>query len=196
MRGLRTSHRRARQCGRGVVHWLRSTPGAGRGFQGGPSQIVSEGDRGEPCDGDRNITMSRIDRPHARCGPVRTHPHIPKKAFRRFQEQRAAADRRGVAWELTPDEWWAWWCQDNRWEHRGRRKDGLVMSRHGDKGPYRLDNIYCSTLSRNMQETGMSVVTPKGRFPTAALAAIAFKVKAKTACDYASKGKYGWSYER
>jgi hypothetical protein len=106
------------------------------------------------------------------------------------------ADQRGIEWELTADEWWGWWCVGNRWEHRGRRQHGFVMARFGDKGPYRLDNIFCSTLSRNMQETGMPVTTPKGRFLTAALAAIAFKVKIKTASDYASKEKYGWAYER
>lgn len=79
-------------------------------------------------------------------------PEIPKPAWRALLNQVLNAERRGIAFEMSPDEWWAWWQQDGRWQRRGYGKDKLVMARIGDAGPYAIGNIYCTTHTENLRD--------------------------------------------
>ena len=65
----------------------------------------------------------------------------------KFYAQRAHAKERGVDWELTRDEWKAWWGDDLHLRGRGCGK--LQMCRFEDKGPYSLSNIYKGTHNDN-----------------------------------------------
>jgi hypothetical protein len=60
----------------------------------------------------------------------------PREAYK---AQRANARRRGIAWDLTFDQWLAWWGADL--VRRGVGPDRLQMQRIGDAGPYALGNI-------------------------------------------------------
>lgn len=64
----------------------------------------------------------------------------PEKAY---QQQKANSIRRGIAFELTFDEWWGIWKD---WFHlRGRGTNGLCMARENDSGPYAIGNVYITT---------------------------------------------------
>lgn len=79
-------------------------------------------------------------------------PTIPRNARRRFDEQRRAAAKRGIAWEFTLEQWWHWWCVDDRWSRRGRQSGQLVMARTGDAGPYAWDNVRPFTPAQNVRD--------------------------------------------
>jgi hypothetical protein len=72
-----------------------------------------------------------------------------------YQAQRYMALRRGIAFNLTYDEWLCWW-QDQlgpAWrKYRGRRAHDYVMGRIGDQGPYELGNIICITAAQNSEQ--------------------------------------------
>jgi hypothetical protein len=76
----------------------------------------------------------------------------PPEAVRAFQVQRTNANRRGIPFLFTFEEWWAWWQTDNRWANRGMGSGKFVMARKGDKGPYSPENVYCATHLENIKE--------------------------------------------
>ena len=74
----------------------------------------------------------------------------------RFNVQRQHAQQRGIPWELTFEQWVAWWGDD--YAQRGRRADDLVMARHGDVGPYALGNIYKATQAQNRKDSSRGLI--------------------------------------
>lgn len=151
------------------------------------------------------------------------YPHAVRHAY---HAQRHSANRRGIGWEITLVEWWAWWQEDSRWERRGMGADRLVMARLNDAGPYKLGNIKCITHAENMAEVkfrsqgqrrswgedptrechldgkrgddhpkSRAIITPVGRFGSAALAAEKFGITRQHAARLARAGKDGWRYE-
>lgn len=76
--------------------------------------------------------------------------NIPIHAREAFSKQRSQARRRGVAWEFKLSDWWGCWQRSGKWEQRGRTMGCYVMCRKGDRGPYRTDNVYIATVSKNV----------------------------------------------
>jgi hypothetical protein len=62
-----------------------------------------------------------------------------RKAKAAFSRQKSGAALRGIGWELTFDQWLAWWGDDL--DRRGQGHEQLQMQRLADTGPYRLDNV-------------------------------------------------------
>lgn len=85
---------------------------------------------------------------------------LPEKAFQAYRSQVHAANRRGIAWQFTLEQWWLWWQAFDerhgciRWDRRGRRKNQLLMARFHDIGPYSPENVYCGTASDNARDMG------------------------------------------
>lgn len=77
---------------------------------------------------------------------------MDRAARKAFHTQRLNALNRGIAWELTLEEWWAVWMESGKWEQRGRRKGNYVMSRPGDTGPYAVWNVSIVTNQQNGRE--------------------------------------------
>ena len=71
----------------------------------------------------------------------------PEKAA--FLDQRAHSKERGIGFELTFKEWLGYWTPEN-FAQRG--KNGLVMSRHDDKGPYAIGNVAIITAAQNTRD--------------------------------------------
>lgn len=72
-----------------------------------------------------------------------------------YAQQKANAKRRGIAWELTYDQWRAWWGDDI--DKRGSGKGDLQMQRFGDSGPYALHNVRKGTPAQNSATWGRCV---------------------------------------
>jgi len=71
----------------------------------------------------------------------------------RWLQQKYRAADRGIPFLLTYEEWRAWWVDElakRPGSFRGRR--GLQMCRHGDTGPYSLDNIYAASMIENLAD--------------------------------------------
>jgi hypothetical protein len=74
---------------------------------------------------------------------------------RLFKMQKYNAERRGIAFNFTYEEWLRWWHYHlgPDWQSkRGKASDKFVMARHADKGPYQLDNVACITFSENSKQ--------------------------------------------
>lgn len=75
-----------------------------------------------------------------------------KEALRKFQHQQSGAQRRGIKWQLTFQQWLEWWGVDL--DRRGPHYDQLGMCRFADRGPYALDNIYKGYPKDNRKTAG------------------------------------------
>lgn len=68
----------------------------------------------------------------------------------KYSAQKYQAERRGVKWQITFDEWFSIWEVSGKWDERG--SDGYCMCRKGDVGPYHKDNVYIALASQNKQD--------------------------------------------
>lgn len=70
----------------------------------------------------------------------------------RYHQQRQNARRRDIPWEITFSEWCEVWEQSGHWDERGLTATSYVMSRLGDKGPYRAGNVTISQHRLNVAD--------------------------------------------
>lgn len=93
-----------------------------------------------------------------------------------YRSQKCSAARRGIDFILTFEEWLQWWVDTGKLHLRGKKKGSYQMCRHGDIGPYSLENIYCDTVSNNSaiptkgkpvspERTAKAVATRKANHP-------------------------------
>lgn len=90
--------------------------------------------------------------------PLRT----PCTKASRYLCQRTAAGKRGVAWEISFPEWIAVWAASDCWNLRGRGIGRYCMARHGDIGPYKVNNISIQLCEKNSRD-GIEVGRPAMR---------------------------------
>lgn len=93
--------------------------------------------------------MRRVGRDPAKV--VAAKRRYAESARGMFTMQRKAAAQRGVAWELTFEQWLEIW--GDKLPLRGRT--GLVMARNGDTGPYAAGNVRIATAADNLAERQM-----------------------------------------
>ena len=67
-----------------------------------------------------------------------------------YATQKSNAKQRGIPWEFTNfAEWWEVWMSSGQWNNRGKGRGAYVMSRVGDIGAYRTDNVVIITAVQN-----------------------------------------------
>jgi hypothetical protein len=75
------------------------------------------------------------------------------RAIRCYHSHKFNANKRGIKFNLTFDQWYDWWLNhgiDKNLPTANRNKrDELCMCRNLDSGPYELGNIYCDTRENN-----------------------------------------------
>jgi hypothetical protein len=76
-----------------------------------------------------------------------THPWEPA-----FRQQRDNAKKRGIAWELTFEQWRKIWEDSHHWKNRGRHTDEYCMARYNDVGTYEIGNVRILTNRDNHLE--------------------------------------------
>lgn len=79
------------------------------------------------------------------------------RAFIFRQQKKTSTHNRGIAWELTFEQWCRVWDESGKWFERGRRKDQYCMSRIADTGPYSFENVRIITCSENAKESFLVV---------------------------------------
>lgn len=77
-------------------------------------------------------------------------PTLPHKARRAYYSQKSAARQRGIAFELSFEEWWDIWLSSGRWEQRGSRAGQYCMARKLDRGGYSVGNVDIVTVFDNV----------------------------------------------
>lgn len=72
-----------------------------------------------------------------------------------FKWHKTNAERRGIHFLFTFDEWKGWWLASGRWEQRGVGRDRYCMCRFNDAGPYTTNNVYCATNGKNLSDANL-----------------------------------------
>lgn len=82
-----------------------------------------------------------------------------KDLFRKgFTAHKSNAKMRGVEFLFTFEQWRDWWIATGKWELRGRGYGKYCMRRHGDVGPYSIDNVFCGTNEENVRDGNLGKV--------------------------------------
>ena len=71
---------------------------------------------------------------------------------KQYHTQKAHAKERGIGFDLTYEEWLYIWTTSGHLHQRGSTKDGYVMSRVNDEGPYRVGNVFIQTHVQNIKD--------------------------------------------
>lgn len=66
-----------------------------------------------------------------------------------YNYQKGNANKRGIQFLLTFDEWCEIWDSSGYYPLRGPRKGQYCMSRRGDLGPYIVGNVFIQLSSQN-----------------------------------------------
>jgi len=78
------------------------------------------------------------------------------------RDQKKDAKRRGIAFELTLDEWWQIWKESKKFSQRGPKRNDYQMCRFNDRGPYAVGNVYIATNLENVAARVLSPMHSKG----------------------------------
>lgn len=112
----------------------------------------------------------------------------------RFNSHKQSAKLRGIDFKLTFDEWNNWWLANGIDKNYPTVKGGSrpCMSRFNDTGPYSLNNIFLSTISKNMKDSNFllkkeiskrnsrKVSTPNGVFDSKIKAATHYGIRSSS----------------
>lgn len=93
------------------------------------------------------------------------HREVQRKALKKWQadnpmpaayyKHKSRAERRGVEFLLTLEEWTTIWVESGKWDQRRNGADGYCMARHGDTGPYAVGNVRICTNRQNNAEQSL-----------------------------------------
>ena len=75
-----------------------------------------------------------------------------------FTDQKRNAKMRGVEFLFTFEQWRDWWIASGKWEQRGRGRGKYCMRRHGDTGPYSVENVFCGLNEDNVRDGNLGKV--------------------------------------
>ena len=74
---------------------------------------------------------------------------MKNEKLEKFHQHKANAERKGITFLFTFEEWLDMWLQSGKWEERGRGPDKYCMARHNDIGPYAIWNVSIQTNKQN-----------------------------------------------
>jgi hypothetical protein len=85
-----------------------------------------------------------------------------KQAKRKWFDQRQSARNRGIKFDFSFEDWLQFWLDSGHWSERGvKTADQYVMSRIGDTGPYKRDNVVIKTNKENVLEGNVGRLKPQ-----------------------------------
>lgn len=85
-----------------------------------------------------------------------------KQAKFKWHQQKQSARRRGIDFDFPFEQWLQFWLDSGHWHQRGiNSADQYVMSRIGDAGPYKHDNVVIKTNKENVLEGNVGKKKPK-----------------------------------
>lgn len=83
-----------------------------------------------------------------------------KEKKRKYMIQKRNAEKRGIEFLLTFDEWWQLW--EPHYHNRGTRKGQMCMCRTLDRGPYAVGNVRIDFVQSNGHERVSSRIDRRG----------------------------------
>lgn len=73
----------------------------------------------------------------------------PKKAY---YDQKNHAQKRGIEFLISYEDWLEMWLESGMWEKRGKTKNSFQMCRYGDEGAYTKNNCFIGTVEHNQND--------------------------------------------
>jgi hypothetical protein len=73
-----------------------------------------------------------------------------RKIRQAYASQKCAANKRGIEFLLSFEEWYHIWQVSGKWDERGRGSEKYCMARHNDIGPYSINNVSIITNHENL----------------------------------------------
>ena len=67
-----------------------------------------------------------------------------------YQAHRGVAKQRNVPFNLSIEEWYAFWQASGHWDERGMGRGKYCMSRVNDEGPYVIGNVFIQLHTKNV----------------------------------------------
>jgi hypothetical protein len=80
----------------------------------------------------------------------------------KFWYHRVRAEKAGIGFEFTFEQWWKFWQDSGHWDERGIGRGKYCMARFNDCGPYRIGNVRIITNEENGREL-KNIMTPSRR---------------------------------
>jgi hypothetical protein len=77
---------------------------------------------------------------------------IIRQPIHKYHSHRRGAEKRGIDFLFSFDEWWDMWQNSGHWEERGTKNGQYVMARKGDVGPYSVSNVDIILASQNISD--------------------------------------------
>lgn len=104
----------------------------------------------------RQPSGRRRGRPSGACAAARAECRAAglPDPYQRYKAHERGAEKRGIPFRMTFDEWWAMWKP--HFANRGRQKGQLVMARYLDQGAYEVGNVEIKTVLENAHERSLS----------------------------------------
>lgn len=78
----------------------------------------------------------------------------------KYRAHRSRAERRGIGFKLTFEQWWELW--EPHYDKMGREKGCMCMCRTLDKGAYEVGNVRIDYVESNGHERVVSRIAKKG----------------------------------
>jgi len=79
----------------------------------------------------------------------------------KYKAQRINAERRGLNFVLSYEEWLGIWVDSGKLEQRGRGSQKYCMCRFNDEGPYQVGNVFIGTGGENVRDGNLGKEMPK-----------------------------------
>jgi hypothetical protein len=95
-------------------------------------------------------SVPRLRLSSSEAGKKRTTPNF--MLITKYKRQKKSAEKRGIEFILTYNDWLAIWMKSGKLDKRGRHKGNYVMCRKNDSGPYAVGNVFIATTSDNVKE--------------------------------------------
>jgi hypothetical protein len=71
---------------------------------------------------------------------------------KKYHSHKHNAKQRGIAFDLTFEQWMKIWLESGKFSERGRRKGQYCMCRKLDKGGYSVGNVRIRMVEQNIEE--------------------------------------------
>ena len=79
----------------------------------------------------------------------------------KYKAQRINAERRGLDFLLSYEEWLGIWVDSGKLDQRGRGSQKYCMCRYNDVGPYKIGNVFIGTGLENVRDGNLGKDMPK-----------------------------------
>tara|TARA_R110001632_G_scaffold25086_1_gene69213 strand:+ start:87 stop:446 length:360 start_codon:yes stop_codon:yes gene_type:complete len=110
-----------------------------------------------------------------------------------YQKQKWLSKKRDISFDLTYEQWLEIWESSGFAHLRGRGRGKYCMARHGDIGPYNVDNVSIISFEQNLSDGHKGKSKPAEQRDKMSQARIGRKDSAETILRKKEASRLRWS---